>query len=578
MVDAWPRWALGMSRLPDGGYGLPMSQEWVLISGKSKARLGEDAVVFVHAGFAPSKVQRRASPHSVAYAEIVLVEFKEAGWASSGYLAVATHDGVHPRHLENPSAFAVAPGTPEEKLRAAQFAGELLRRCGLSGFGHLRTRGLFQSAKAELDTTPAPPPPADSTMTSAHPPLGPSGHTKTVAPQPGTPQDGEPAEGEASAATARPSREVQVRPPAPGAAPADLEALVEERARTLAAAEAGVEQALRRFKEIEKAAGAAARSSAKAKEHTRIMSIGMVRQVTLYDLHIQLPRSRVPMSTEVHATAENQGTKQVMPGSIWTGPQTADRREMWLHVTWPEGFEAVHWQRNDDSITGASVKPAQVHEMAAAINRAAQRYPQAAAYDARSREIADRELAHARARLRSEATALLTGSEGHAQAAAAVRAVADDLAGREDLQRRQQRSTKDLASRAARVQRSAGEAIERGRKLQEQLTAAGGGGGALPPAQRGQLGPASRPAREPASEPGDQRPALLRSAHDAMDQLLEQREHQPPPPATAPADPGSPDPATSLTQLLAQLGQLRDAGVLTEEEFTAKKTEILNRL
>ena len=31
-------------------------------------------------------------------------------------------------------------------------------------------------------------------------------------------------------------------------------------------------------------------------------------------------------------------------------------------------------------------------------------------------------------------------------------------------------------------------------------------------------------------------------------------------------------------ELLKQLGELRDAGVLTEEEFTAKKKELLNKL
>jgi hypothetical protein len=30
--------------------------------------------------------------------------------------------------------------------------------------------------------------------------------------------------------------------------------------------------------------------------------------------------------------------------------------------------------------------------------------------------------------------------------------------------------------------------------------------------------------------------------------------------------------------LLEKLGQLRDAGILTPEEFAAKKTELLNRL
>lgn len=46
------------------------------------------------------------------------------------------------------------------------------------------------------------------------------------------------------------------------------------------------------------------------------------------------------------------------------------------------------------------------------------------------------------------------------------------------------------------------------------------------------------------------------------------------PPAPAPAAPDQPD----VLAQLARLGQLRDAGVLTEEEFTAKKRELLGRL
>ena len=48
-------------------------------------------------------------------------------------------------------------------------------------------------------------------------------------------------------------------------------------------------------------------------------------------------------------------------------------------------------------------------------------------------------------------------------------------------------------------------------------------------------------------------------------------EQQPPPPPEQPAAPAESD---MLTQL-QQLGQLRDAGVLTEEEFAAQKAKIL---
>jgi hypothetical protein len=55
---------------------------------------------------------------------------------------------------------------------------------------------------------------------------------------------------------------------------------------------------------------------------------------------------------------------------------------------------------------------------------------------------------------------------------------------------------------------------------------------------------------------------------DAQQQAYEQ---QPPPPPEQPAAPAESD---MLTQL-QQLGQLREAGVLTEEEFAAQKAKIL---
>ena len=54
---------------------------------------------------------------------------------------------------------------------------------------------------------------------------------------------------------------------------------------------------------------------------------------------------------------------------------------------------------------------------------------------------------------------------------------------------------------------------------------------------------------------------------------------QAPPPAPAPAPAPAPEPAAPETpaymQELEQLASLRDAGVLTEEEFDAKKSKIL---
>ena len=51
-------------------------------------------------------------------------------------------------------------------------------------------------------------------------------------------------------------------------------------------------------------------------------------------------------------------------------------------------------------------------------------------------------------------------------------------------------------------------------------------------------------------------------------QVAQQQEYAPPPPAPEPA---APDYAAEL----AQLAQLKDQGILTEEEFEAKKKQIL---
>jgi Short C-terminal domain len=53
----------------------------------------------------------------------------------------------------------------------------------------------------------------------------------------------------------------------------------------------------------------------------------------------------------------------------------------------------------------------------------------------------------------------------------------------------------------------------------------------------------------------------------------------PPAPVYSSAPSGNtPPPSGDLVTLLEKLGQLRDAGILTHEEFAAKKTDLLNRL
>ena len=51
-----------------------------------------------------------------------------------------------------------------------------------------------------------------------------------------------------------------------------------------------------------------------------------------------------------------------------------------------------------------------------------------------------------------------------------------------------------------------------------------------------------------------------------------------PPFAKVPSQPSSGTDASSIVSLIKQLGQLKEQGILTEEEFATKKAELLKRL
>ncbi len=58
------------------------------------------------------------------------------------------------------------------------------------------------------------------------------------------------------------------------------------------------------------------------------------------------------------------------------------------------------------------------------------------------------------------------------------------------------------------------------------------------------------------------------------DQQQEQQYAQPAQPAYAPPEPAAPA-GTDLVQMLTQLGELHDKGVLTDEEFAVQKSKLL---
>ncbi|MFC9833809.1 SHOCT domain-containing protein [Rhodococcus sp. NPDC127530] len=61
----------------------------------------------------------------------------------------------------------------------------------------------------------------------------------------------------------------------------------------------------------------------------------------------------------------------------------------------------------------------------------------------------------------------------------------------------------------------------------------------------------------------------------AANQSAPQQETAPPPPPPPPAQPAPPSGGTDRIATLKQLGELRDQGVLTEEEFNTEKAKIL---
>jgi|SRR3954469_6078067 hypothetical protein len=85
--------------------------------------------------------------------------------------------------------------------------------------------------------------------------------------------------------------------------------------------------------------------------------------------------------------------------------------------------------------------------------------------------------------------------------------------------------------------------------------------------QRNQQAKAQQGAQAQAYEAQQQQAAI-----DAA--VAEQLAAQTPPPSAAPA-PAAGGLTDELVGQLKQLGELRDAGILTEEEFSAKKTKLL---
>lgn len=294
---------------------------------------------------------------------------------------------------------------------------------------------------------------------------------------------------------------------------------------------------------------------ADAHQPRKLRAIGAIKRVVLYDTQLQLPGRRIALSAELRATADNQGNKQVVQG--WVRRSTNDRREMLLQVQWPGGNETVYWERNDKALTGALVRPAEVHAMAAAINQAAGRV--SSLREAKAASLA--EASHKLFMHLTEADAYIDSTSAEYKSMVSRlqaligerKTLMDECADSRSVLKRCGKEVARAAKFIVALQSAIAlfekrrETIERQmeslRKFQED--AAGG-----TPDVSGKEGESYD---VPASSPT--------SASTAVNgNIFEERTQ------------------SRTISLLAELGRLRETGVLTDGEFDAKKAELLSRL
>lgn len=96
--------------------------------------------------------------------------------------------------------------------------------------------------------------------------------------------------------------------------------------------------------------------------------------------------------------------------------------------------------------------------------------------------------------------------------------------------------------------------------------------------------PAGRPSPAPSSTPASERPPEQMSEQRVSTERMPGERMPEEPPSAAQAAPSSPsaegrsDASLEITQTLARLADLRDKGAISEEEYAAKKADLLGRL
>jgi hypothetical protein len=313
-----------------------------------------------------------------------------------------------------------------------------------------------------------------------------------------------------------------------------------------------------RVDEARKALTKAEKAYASGVEHARkaandaatpakIASIGFVRSVTLTETTIKTPKGEYALTRDVSAAAEQHGNKQVVQG--WVFKSDNDRREVYLHIDGPTWADVVPF-----SMKHSASQPRDLHEFATKVNTAARNVEASHAAIAKRKAAADRQheqALRARSDARHAAERLLDATREQADLTAAAESAEAFLATADPSDRKVRKLTESLQAIREQARARAAEAVETSQRVQQETAAAN--------AEADRLG---RDHGTVAAEPQPSAAALEPSTDlDAQ-----------PSGAETPGD--SPD----VFEQIRKLGELRDAGFLSAEEFDAKKTDLLSRL
>lgn len=296
------------------------------------------------------------------------------------------------------------------------------------------------------------------------------------------------------------------------------------------------------FKKVEKEIKSLRSAISDAIRPKKLRAIGSVKRVVLYETHVKVQGQVVPLSPSVRASALTMGT---VKDRVLRADE--DRRELTLTVEWPGGAQSAHWERNNKSAFGAMVTPGELYKMAAAINTAAANSTAARARLAANGERHQAALVEAVDRTRRHLPASLSSlRDAYHAVAAEVDSFTDET---ERALSRAQRSELKSARRATKA------AVELEHKIVALLD---------PPAHDQ---PDGLVEVEPIDASRDGQ-----GSSSATESLIER-------------DPAGDEGIgfgggghTADINLLERLARLHDQGILSEEEFRAKKAEVLERM